>query len=159
MPAILFGTLHGDVLPIICAKYCWFEVGKSIKNVFFLLWPWNVKGHSEFITLSSLICLWLDSKYYFSSHFCLLNALELKLQVVECCNTREKWWPLMTSKSDPRCQVGLKISVHAFVIVLCRCANFRQIRSGSGTKMLFSVRFDMEWPVWKLRATNLSVSD
>ena len=86
----------------------------------------------------------MNSWYYFSSRFGSLNALEQKLQPFECCNARKKSLPLMTSKSDPRGQMGLKMRVHAFVIGLCRCANFYQNRKGSGTKMLFSVRFDVE---------------
>ena len=52
----------------------------------------------------------------------------------------------MISKSDLRGQMGLKMRAHAFVIVLCIRAKFHQNRRGSGTKMLFSVRFDLEWP-------------
>ena len=38
----------------------------------------------------------------------------------------------MIYKSDTRGQMGLKMSVHAFVIVLYRCANFHQNRRGVG---------------------------
>ena len=124
-----------------------FRWGKSIKKMhFFLLWPWNVKGHSEVMTLSWLKYWCLDSCNYFSTRCGRLNALEQKLQAVECCNTREKSWPSMTSKSDPRCQMGLEMCVDAFVIVLYWWANFHQNRMGSDTKTLFSVRFHVEWP-------------
>ena len=36
-PAILFGTLHGDVLPVICAKYCLFSRREKYLKCIFLL--------------------------------------------------------------------------------------------------------------------------
>ena len=50
----------------------------------------------------------------------------------------------MTSKSDHRAQMGLKMRAHAFVTVLERCANFHQNRTGSGTKSYFLSDF-MTW--------------
>ena len=104
VPAILFGTLHGDILPMICAKYWIFEEAKYLKMLFF-------KGHSEVMTLlwlRQILMVELLKYFFFSSRFVRLNALEQKLQAAECCNTRENSWSLMTSKSDPRSQKGLK---------------------------------------------------
>ena len=47
----------------------------------------------------------------------------------------------MTSKSDPRDQMGLKVLVYVFVIVLCMCANFHPNQIW---KTLFYVRFHLQ---------------
>ena len=126
MPNILFGTLHGDALPVICAKYCWFSSGWKYLKYIFLLWAWKINSLSEFMTLSTLICWWLNSKCYFSSRFGRLSALEQTLWAFECCNTREKSWPLMTSKSDPGGYSGVKCCAPASFMRRYRYTNFHQ---------------------------------
>ena len=61
VPAILSGTLHGDALSRVCAKYCSFSSWQKYLIMHFLLWHWKVKGNSEVMMLAWLKYWWLDS--------------------------------------------------------------------------------------------------
>ena len=54
VPATLFGTLHGDVLPMICAKCCWFWRGQTYFKMHFsnltLKGQRSFRGHDTFMT-------------------------------------------------------------------------------------------------------------
>ena len=91
VPAILFGTLYGDVLPMTCAKYCKFWRRKKVLiRVFFhfdlqrsevIQWSWHF--HDLYIdgwTLNTILVVVLS----------VWISLEQKLQSVQCYNKRGK---------------------------------------------------------------------
>ena len=147
MPAILFGTPWWCFIHNLCQILLISEKAKVFKMHFSnltLKGQRSFRGHGTFMTS----ILMVGHLYYFGScfacsacSFCskyirtktvvfVLNTLEQKLQAVECCNTREKSWHLMTSKFDPRGHPGLKFCTNASFMGHYGYTNFHPNRRG-----------------------------